>query len=125
MLLTDSEVKLEEFILENSIIIVKGEYEYQCILGIKKEKGTFNIKLSQTLDPVAVMINLLLPRIIKWPNLMQGKINQYRVILLFGSYVPNTEKLLSESKEVISRSLMNHSEQFLILLLENIEIFSG
>lgn len=50
--------------------------------------------------------------------------SRYWIVLLLGSYDPETESLLVRLKEEVSHSLMNQDDTILIFVLENLEIYS-
>ncbi len=50
--------------------------------------------------------------------------SRYWIVLLLGSYDPETESLLIRLKEEASHSLMNQDDTILIFVLENLEIYS-
>lgn len=50
--------------------------------------------------------------------------SRYWIVLLLGSYDPETEALLMRLKEEASHSLMNQDDIILIFVLENLEIYS-
>lgn len=49
----------------------------------------------------------------------------YWVILLLGSYDPKTKALLYDLRECLLKNFMDHPDQFLILLLDNLEVFTA
>lgn len=50
--------------------------------------------------------------------------SRYWIVLLLGSYDPETEALLMRLKEEASHSLMNQDDIILIFVLENLEMYS-